>query len=118
MALAGSASTFASARASHEELVRRLLEFDVHVTGPLWGNGEPAVSGEALQLENLLADEYPDLCAGPAKHGLEQERRALRAQVGNLRVQFESDGLVLEFTLERGVYATSLLRELLHPEAM
>ncbi len=116
MALAGSASTFASSRATPEELQRRLAEFDVHATGPLWGRGQLPVTGDALQREGKLPEEYPDLCTGLAEQGLEQERRPLRAQVQDLRAHFTNDSLVLEFSLTRGAYATSVLRELVHPE--
>jgi tRNA pseudouridine13 synthase len=117
MALAGSASTFASSRATADELARRLAEFDVHVTGPLWGQGQPPVSGEALARETLLAEEFPELCAGLAAHGLEQERRPLRVRVDDLQAHFDADALILEFGLVRGAYATSVLRELVHPES-
>lgn len=115
MALAGSASTFASARASADELTRRLDAFDIHPTGPLWGKGEPATSGEALARESMLAVEFPELCNGLALHGLEHERRPLRLQVNGLQAQFDGDACVLEFSLARGAYATSVLRELLQP---
>lgn len=115
MALAGSASTFASARASAEELERRLADFDIHATGPLWGKGKLAVSGAALALESMLQVEFPELCEGLAVHGLEQERRPLRLQVSDLQAQFDGDAFILEFNLVRGAYATSVLRELLQP---
>jgi tRNA pseudouridine13 synthase len=113
MALAGSASTFSSSRASAEELSRRLASFDIHATGPLWGRGTPAVSGTALTLESQLAADFPELCEGLVAHGLEQERRPLRLQVSGLQADFDADAVVLEFSLTRGAYATSVLRELL-----
>lgn len=117
MALAGSASTFASGRASADELARRLAHFDVHATGPLWGKGPPPVNGAALLQESLLPEQFPELCRGLVAQGLEQERRPLRAQVTALQAHFEDAALVLEFELARGAYATSVLRELMHLEA-
>ena len=64
----------------------------------------------------MLAEHHPELCAGLIAHGLEQERRPLRAQVENLQANFTGDGLILEFSLTRGAYATSVLRELVHLE--
>lgn len=116
MALSGSASTFASNKATPEDLRRRLAEFDIHATGPLWGRGLPLVTDEAQQQECVLAEHHPELCAGLIAHGLEQERRPLRAQVENLQANFTGDGLILEFSLTRGAYATSVLRELVHLE--
>lgn len=121
--LAGTASTFASARAEPDELQRRLASFDIHPTGPLWGRGEPPVTGAALALEQAVAAAMPALAAGLVAHGLEQERRPLRLQASGLQVSFEastsgpgagaSEVLVLEFSLVRGSYATAVLRELL-----
>ena len=116
MALAGSASTFACSRATPEELNRRLAEFDIHATGPLWGRGKLSVTEDALQRESTLAEAQPELCAGLAAQGLEQERRPLRTQVQDLQAHFTADSLVLEFSLTRGAYATAVLRELLHLE--
>lgn len=116
MALSGSASTFASSRATPEDLQRRLTEFDIHATGPLWGRGMPTTTDAALQQESTLAEHHPELCAGLAAQGLEQERRPLRAQVEDLQANYTADGLILEFSLARGVYATSVLRELVHLE--
>jgi tRNA pseudouridine13 synthase len=116
MGLAGSASTFSSSKATPEELARRLAELDVHATGPLWGSGKLPVTGEALQQESGLAEQFPELCEGLSTQGLEQERRPLRAQVQGLQAQFEDDRLIVEFGLTRGAYATSVLRELLYVE--
>jgi len=127
LALAGTASTFASARAGPEELQRRLASFDIHPTGPLWGRGEPPVSGAALALEQQVVATMPALAAGLVAQGLEQERRPLRLQVSGLQGSFETNVagkstmenqvLVLEFSLVRGSYATAVLRELLEPVA-
>jgi tRNA pseudouridine13 synthase len=117
MALAGSASTFASARATAEDLRRRLAEMDIHATGPLWGRGDLPVTGAALAQEAALAEQYPALCAGLALHGLEQERRPLRTQIHALQANFDNGNLVLEFSLGRGAYATAVLRELVNLES-
>lgn len=116
MALAGSASTFASARETPAELERRLAAMDIHPTGPLWGRGGLPVTDVVLQREQALGEQFPELCAGLALHGLEQERRSLRVQVDDLHSQIDGDDLVLEFSLARGAYATSVLRELVHLE--
>jgi tRNA pseudouridine13 synthase len=113
MALAGSASVFASSRAGSEELARRLAEFDIHPTGPLWGTGILATSGEAARLEQRIVSGFPELAAGLETHGLEQERRPLRLRVNSLQTHFEDTSLQLEFSLDRGTYATSVLRELI-----
>ncbi len=116
MALAGSASLFASSRALAAELSTRLAEFDIHPTGPLWGKGTLATSGDAARMEQRMVEKFSDLAAGLEKHGLVQERRPLRLQVKSLQTQFIGTHLQLEFGLDRGTYATSVLRELITME--
>ncbi len=53
------------------------------------------------------------LAQGLEAQGLQQERRALRLQVKQLQSHWEGSTLHLEFTLEKGSYATSVLRELI-----
>ncbi|HXH01713.1 MAG TPA: tRNA pseudouridine(13) synthase TruD, partial [Candidatus Competibacteraceae bacterium] len=78
--LDGSRSVFLVEHAD-DELQRRLLEMDLHPSGPLWGRGEPATRDEVLALERAVAAELPLFAAGLAAAGLEQERRALRLPV-------------------------------------
>ena len=48
-----------------------------------------------------------------AKHGLEQERRALRLRVQQFEWQIEDDRLRLRLRLSRGAFATAVLHEIL-----
>jgi tRNA pseudouridine13 synthase len=116
MALAGSASVFTSSRASADELSKRLAEFDVHPTGPLWGRGALATSGDAARREQATVEQFSELAAGLETHGLVQERRPLRLQLKSLQTHFDGSTLQLEFALDRGTYATSVLRELITME--
>jgi len=116
LALAGTGSCFASARETPDAVQKRLDAFDLHPTGPLWGRGDPRTLGAALALEMAVAAQVPALAAGLARQGLEQERRPLRMQVTGLQSSFEPEGLVLDFVLARGCYATTVLRELLGTE--
>ncbi len=80
---------------------------DLHASGALWGRGE-ADPGEA----ELLAGEA-ELCRGLEAAGLDMARRALRARARELRWEWRgADSLALYFGLDAGVFATSLLREL------
>ena len=56
---------------------------------------------------------HREWCNGLERAGLEQERRALRVRVEDLRWEWESDqSLCLAFTLNAGSYATVVVREL------
>lgn len=109
--LDGSGSHFPVA-AVDDELRRRLAEFDIHPSGPMWGRGTPPTAGQALQHERAIAGEFAavsDLLAG---QGLSQERRALRCAVRDLAALREVSTLTLSFELGRGQFATSVLREI------
>lgn len=117
VALAGTSATFAASRAAPDELQERLDRFDVHPSGPLWGDGAVASTGAVAELENAVGGRYPQLTTGLVRHGLRQERRPLRLQVSDLAATLQDDVLTLDFRLVRGAYATAVLRELVHTEA-
>jgi len=113
MMLAGTRSHFV-AEETGAELERRVHEFDIHPTGPLWGRGELPSRAEAGSLEAELPRRHPLFCQGLERAGLEQERRALRLAVPDLAwtLDTEAGTLTLEFTLLAGAYATTVLREI------
>jgi tRNA pseudouridine13 synthase len=96
-----------------EVLRQRLNSGDIHPTAALFGKGTSPVSADALQQEQQVFAEYPQLCEGLLKAGLEQDRRAMRVKADQLAWSFDSnDVLRLEFVLPAGSYATGLLREI------
>src|SRR5690606_12215887 len=62
-------------------LEQRLVEKDVHPTGPLWGRGDSRVTAEVSALESAVAAQYSILTDGLCRHGLEAARRSLRLPV-------------------------------------
>jgi len=112
MMLDGSHSVF-TVEAVDEEIKRRITEFDIHPTGPMWGRGRLASASDALQLEQQCADNFALFCDGLEKAGMKQERRSLRLPVSRLEWQLDDNSLNLSFFLSSGSYATSVLRELL-----
>lgn len=120
--LDGTGSIFA-APVVDAALVARCAERDVHPTGPLWGRGELASTGEVQRLEMQALQPYASWLTGLAAAGLEQERRPLRLNVRDLQYhyepgQHESGELVLEFRLMRGAYATAVLQEIVSAAAV
>ncbi len=96
-------------------LQARLDEFDIHPSGPLWGEGELRSTAEAraCELRALEGDTAMRLRAGLERAGLKQERRALRLRPDALQWEWlAADVLMLAFALPPGSYATTLLREL------
>ncbi len=90
----------------------RLDDFDVHPSGPMWGAGELPVSGEARRVELEAVAGLESFTKGLEALGLKQERRALRQRVDELEWSFDESTLRLSFVLNKGGFATSVLREL------
>ena len=94
----------------------RARAFEISPTGPLFGfrmrlpEGEPRKLEEALLAGEGLTLESFNL---PGGLGMEGERRPLRVPLGEPLAEMAAEGLVLAFTLPRGAYATSVLREIM-----
>ncbi len=112
--LDGSRSVFGP-EAWSDALAERLARFDIHPSGPLWGEGELRSSGAAAELElGAVSDEQSlQLRAGLEDARLKQERRALRLRPALMQHQWlQPDVLELSFALPPGCYATAVLHEL------
>lgn len=100
-----------------DALEQRLRQFDIHITGPLAGTIDPKdrylSRAEAADIEDAVLRQYPTLVEGLARCGLVAARRPLRMQALDLTWEWEEDAVLqLRFSLSKGCYATSLLREL------
>ena len=96
------------------EIESRLSAQQIHVTGPLAGLPARIMpEDDALQYENSLLKEHQFWIEGLQRCSAKADRRPLRAPAGDLEFNLHGDQLQLEFTLQRGSYATSLLREVL-----
>lgn len=113
--LNGSHSFFV-ADAIDEIIINRLVQSDIHPTGPLWGKGDPPCRNEALAIELSVIDECPDIWKQSCiDAGMKQERRQLRMTVQGLQWQWNGDGpLQLDFSLPAGAYATAVIREMVN----
>ena len=99
--------------AADAEIQRRHDEHDLHITGPLYGRGQTMTEGEPGRLESACYVAEELLCNGLELAGLKAERRALRAVARDLQWSWQNTNtLELSFSLRRGVYATSLLGEM------
>ena len=103
----GSASVF-SAEKPDEEIGERLAALDLHPAISLWS----ADSYESSDTYTTVAARNPALVDGLSEIGLDTAYRPLRLSVNGLRRE-DDQQLVLEFSLFRGGYATSVLREIL-----
>lgn len=99
----------------NDELARRLADFDIHPSAPLWGAGELRSTGECARIElAAMSDDVSlRLRAGLEAAEMKQERRALRLKVAEPAWQWlDATALRLSFALPPGTYATAVLHEL------
>jgi len=92
----------------------RLEELDIHPTAPMWGEGGQVkeMSKELDQLEQAAMLAYEPLKKGLENARVEYQRRAIRLVPSELHWQYDQGDLCLSFKLQRGQFATSVLREL------
>lgn len=95
-----------------EELAARCQRLEIHPSGPLWGQGQPATAAAVQELESRVAGLLPQEAALCSAAGMRQERRSLRLAVHELVWEAQGDGVLLKFRLARGCFATAVLREL------
>lgn len=108
--LAGTRSVF-EYRGCEPGIERRHAAFDLDVTGPLWGIGDQPVGAVVAARERAWTADEAALRAGLEAAGIRARRRPLRAGAGDLQWTWRDDSLELAFTLPRGAFATSLVRE-------
>jgi len=109
--LAGTHSVFV-ADVDDAALHARVLDGDVHVTGPLHGSARDDLGKLRGGEQAILAPFATDLRA-LEQAGVKSQRRALRAVARDLCWRWCSERqLELTFTLDPGVFATSLVRVL------
>ncbi len=94
---------------------QRLKSLDIHPTAPMWGRGHEKQTehySELAEMESEVMKEYEVFTQGLEKHGLDYQRRATRSVPNALQYRIEGDALELCFSLQKGQFATSVLREL------
>lgn len=86
-----------------DDIERRCSEMDIHPTAPLAGDGS---TGHAV------FDQWPNWMAALGDARVDPATRSLRLRVSDLKIDMDDDFVKLEFSLGRGAYATSVLREI------
>ena len=113
MMLAGSQSIF-KPESIDAEIIQRFNEKDIDMTAPMWGRGSLKTDGDIGALESSLSNSFEDICLGLEENGLKQERRRIRLNLTESKVDYseEDKKVVLSFFLPAGCFATTILREL------
>ena len=93
----------------------RAESFEISASGPMFGSRMKQPAGAVLVMEErILKDEGVRCVVFDLGSGLriEGERRPLRVPLDNPAYHVEDDILILEFSLPKGSYATSVVREI------
>ena len=103
---------------TNEEFQEMVSSFEINQTCPLYGTKVPFAGGEVGKMEEEILNSYgltkadfevpkmPRL----GSHGL---RRAMRFQVWDASAVATDDGVMCEFSIDKGSYATAVLREVM-----
>ena len=98
-----------------EPEAERAANLEISASGPIFGTRMKQPAGKPLEIERQVLDNEHigpadfDLDGGLAMEGA---RRPLRIPLENPSYRIEADRLELEFSLAKGSYATSLIREI------
>lgn len=112
MVLTGSHSYFI-ADTLDSEIETRLAENDIGLSAPLWGRGQNLSKEQANAFEEKVLTNFNELKDGLERAGLKQERRALVCHPEALNWSFEEDDCIIKMRLPAGVFATTVLREVI-----
>ncbi len=107
--LAGSQSIFQEKLDS--EILNRYQKFDISSTASLYGKGADMLRLRALEIENQVYQDNPEICQCLLDQGVKRQMRALRIIVRDFSFQYDpgKKQLRLKAVLPRGCYFTSLL---------
>ncbi|MBR5954111.1 MAG: tRNA pseudouridine(13) synthase TruD [Methanobrevibacter sp.] len=108
---------------THEEYQELIDNFEANPTVPLYGTKVPFAGGEVGEMEKSVLESYnidksnfevpkmPRL----GSHGL---RRSLRFQVWDASARATDEGVLAEFSINKGSYATAVLREVMKKDVV
>lgn len=93
----------------------RAADFEISASGPMFGCRMKSPEGVVWELEQEILEQSGlnlPLFDMPGGLRMEGERRPLRVPLGDLSWKIAGDAVVVKFTLPKGSYATSVIREI------
>lgn len=101
-----------------EEIDNEIKNFQAHPSSPLYGSKVPLaggilgeieqkiLDGENLKLDDFIVPQMPKL----GSHGI---RRAMRFKIWDVFAEANDEGVMVNFSIPKGCYATAVLREVM-----
>ncbi len=93
-------------------LISRCQRLDIHPSATLWGRGAPRTGAVPAEVEQRVAANLPEYTRGLEAAGVDAGTRALRVRIAAFEWEIMPDVLWLGFSLRRGGFATSVIREI------
>lgn len=113
MQLMGSHSVFTTSGEDIEaDLKERMAVKDIRITGPMIGRGDALVAGASKRFEEQVIQKFENWVEHLSRLGLDASRRPIWLYPEGLKWELDNDVLILEFILETGTFATSVIREI------
>jgi tRNA pseudouridine13 synthase len=94
----------------------RFQQKEITYTGPIYGARMRWASGEPGELERTVLEAAEVTTGMLHRARLDGSRRPARLFLSDLSIEPHPDGLLFTFTLPKGVYATTVLREFMKTE--
>ncbi|MDR3290755.1 MAG: tRNA pseudouridine(13) synthase TruD [Methanobrevibacter sp.] len=108
---------------SNERLNDLIKNFEANPTAPLYGSKVPLggkkigeIEEKVLKEENLGNEDF--LTKKTPKLGSFGIRRSIRFKIWNSSVSSTDDGIIVEFSISKGSYATAVLREIMKKDVV
>ncbi|MBF4468327.1 MAG: tRNA pseudouridine(13) synthase TruD [Methanobrevibacter arboriphilus] len=103
---------------SPEKLQEMIFKFEADPTSPLYGTKVPFAEGKVGEMEkNILIEENLKKvdfeCPKTPKLGSHGLRRKIRFKIWDASAKATEDGVLTEFSIDKGSYATAVLREIM-----
>ena len=97
---------------------KKLTSNEIQLSAALAGDNALDTRGESQEFEQALLNKDPDLMALIQENRMRHERRSITLYLQNLSWVWQNDTtLALSFSLPKGSFATSILRELVESVA-
>lgn len=103
---------------NEDEIQEKINKFEAHPTAPLFGSKVPLAEGVVGEMEQKILEkeelELPDfqvpMMPKLGSHGL---RRAIRFKIWGVSAKQTDEGVLVDFSISKGSYATAVLREIM-----
>jgi tRNA pseudouridine13 synthase len=94
----------------------RFKQKEITYTGPIYGSRMRWASGEPGELEQMVLETAEVTTEMLRRARLDGSRRPARLFLDDLSIESHPEGLLFTFTLPKGAYATTVLREFMKTE--